>query len=124
MRSMRISIAAMAFLAADVCAPQSPNAQLPTPDSPSLENPRLAARSAAGSSSNTPLYRELDLLRRGGFFEAPEARASLKIIGKDGVPPNHVEVAEYTLIVNGTPRIGRLQAPKKSPDVVSPLVLL
>jgi hypothetical protein len=124
MRSMRISIAAMAFLAADVCAPQSPNAQLPTPDSPSLENPRLAARSAVGSSSNTPLYRELDLLRRGGFFEAPEARASLKIVGKDGVPPNHVEVSEYTLIVNGTPRIGRLQAPRKSPDVVSPLVLL
>jgi len=123
MRSMRISIAAMAFLGASVCAPQSPYAQLPTPDSPSLENPQLA-RPAAGSSSNKPLYRELDLLRRGGFFEAPEARVSLKIVGKDGVPPSHVEAAEYTLIVNGTQRIGRLQAPKKSPDVVSPLVLL
>ena len=124
MRSMRISIAAMAFLGAAVCAAQSPNAQLPTPDSPSLENREVANRPAAGSSSNAPLYRELDLLRRGGFFEAPEARVSLKIVGKDGVLPNHVETDEYTLIVNGTSRIGRLQSPKKSPDVVSPLVLL
>ncbi|WP_353064609.1 hypothetical protein RBB77_02435 [Tunturibacter psychrotolerans] len=124
MRSMRISIAAMALLAADVCAPQSPNAQLPTPDSPSLENRQLAAPPTAGSSSNTPLYRELDLLRRGGFFEAPEARVSLKIVGKDGVPPSRIETTEYALIVNGTPRIGRLQAPKKSTDAVSPLVLL
>jgi hypothetical protein len=124
MRSMRISIATMAFLAAMARAQQSPYPQLPTPDSSPLENPQLAARPAVGSSSNTPLYRELDLLRRGGFFEAPEARVSLKIIGKDGVLPTHVEAEEYTLIVNGTPRIGRLQAPKKSPDVVSPLVLL
>jgi hypothetical protein len=124
MRSMRISIAAMAFLGAAICAPLSPKAQLPTPDSPSLENPQLAGRPAVGSSSNTPLYRELDLLRRGGFFEAPETRVSLKIVGKDGVLPSHVETAEYTLIVNGTSRIGRLQTPKKSPDVVSPLVLL
>jgi hypothetical protein len=124
MRSTRISIAATAFLTAMACAQQSPYPQLPTPDSPSLENSQLAARPAVGSSSNTPLYRELDLLRRGGFFEAPEALVSLKIVGKDGVLPSHVEAAEYTLIVNGTPRIGRLQAPKKSPDVVSPLVLL
>jgi len=124
MRSMRVSIAAMMFLATAACTAQSPYAPLPTPGLQPLENPQLAARPITGSSSNTPLYRELDLLRRGGFFEAPEARVSLKIVSKNGVLPSHVEAQEYTLIVNGTSRIGRLQAPKKAPDVVAPLVLL
>jgi hypothetical protein len=124
MRSMRISIAAMAFLTAMACAQQSPYTQLPMQESPLIENPQLAARPASGSSSNTPLYRELDLLRRGGFFEARQASISLKIVSKDGAPPSNVEAAEYALIVNGTPRIGRLQAPGKSAKVVSPLVLL
>ena len=74
--------------------------------------------------TNAPLYRDLDLLRRGGFADAREAMVSLRILTKDVRSPAAIKAGEYTLIVNGTPRESRLHAPGSSAIKAIPLVLL
>jgi hypothetical protein len=75
-------------------------------------------------ASHSPLYQELDVLRRTGFAEAQRATVSLRITDKDGVTPANLQSSDFTLIVNGTERVGRLHAPGSQTTVASPMVLL
>ena len=72
----------------------------------------------------SPLYQELDVLRRTGFSEARGATVSLRITDRDGVTPAGLQSSDLTLIVNGTERFGRLHPPGSQTTVVSPMVLL
>jgi hypothetical protein len=55
---------------------------------------------------------------------ARTATVSLRVLGKAGVTLRNLQSTDFTLIVNGTPRFGRLQAPGASSVPVVPLVLL
>jgi hypothetical protein len=74
--------------------------------------------------SNPTLYHELDLLRRDGFAAANSATVSLRVIDHEGFTPPNLQIADFTLIVNGKQRQFRLHAPGTQTNVVPPLVLL
>lgn len=67
---------------------------------------------------------DLDLLRRFGFAAAQQATVSLRVIDKDRVTPSNLHDSDFTLIVNGTKRVGHLHAPNAKTIVVAPMVLL
>src|SRR5580704_193282 len=76
------------------------------------------------AGSNPTLYHELDLLRRDGFAAADSATVSLRVIDHEGFTPPSLQIADFTLIVNGKQRQFRLHAPGTQTNVVPPLVLL
>jgi hypothetical protein len=71
-----------------------------------------------------PLYQDLDLLRRDSFIAAQQASVSLSVVDKKGVTPSDLQDSDFTLVVNGTNRVGRLHAPGSETTVVPPVVLL
>jgi hypothetical protein len=73
---------------------------------------------------NSPLYQDMDLLRRRGFAAAEEASVSLRVVDKQGVTPANLQVSDFTLIVNGTRREARLHAPGSGSTAIPPVVLL
>jgi len=76
------------------------------------------------SGSTTPLYHELDLLRRDGFAAAPSATVSLRVLNHDSLTPPGLEPQDFTLTVNGKLRGFRLHGPGSQVTVVPPMVLL
>jgi hypothetical protein len=116
-------------LAASTCA-NSVRAQQLTPDQ--AADPTISAQAVSHASPDQPAavlitpntYREIDLLRRDGFSVASQATVSLRVLDKKGTAPLDLKKADITLIVNGTEREARLQAPGGSATAVLPLVLL
>ncbi|WP_158942047.1 hypothetical protein [Granulicella sp. S190] len=123
MRAMRFSIAAWIILTSAVWGQSAPVLPMPS-GSLNPTTPPPAMRPAEPVSPSAPLYRDLDMLRRDGFSTAEKASISLKIVNKDGTPAD-LQRTEYELLVNGTPRKGRLHAPGDSDaKILLPLVLL
>jgi hypothetical protein len=58
---------------------------------------------AAPDNANSPLYQDLDLLRRDGFAAANEATVTLRVVDKHGATPPDLHGADFALKVNGTP---------------------
>ncbi len=83
-----------------------------------------SALSRIASSEHSPLYQDLDLLRRDGFAGAQEATVSLRVVDKSGRTPPDLRGADFALTVNGTPRSARLHSPNSKTTVLAPMVLL
>ena len=120
---MRVFVAAILLSAAFSTPPNlwaqqdgPPPAPPPPADQVFRQNPAPA--------SNTPLYHDLNLLRRDDFAAAERASVSLRVTTKDGVTPAPLRDSDYTLMVNNTRRVGRLHVPGESTHADVPLVLL
>src|SRR5271168_3305699 len=123
-RFAQLSVGIGLVLTASVYAQQLTPAQAIDPTVTSSADPHLLAQAATQTSSDSPKYRELDLLRRNGFSVAWEAAVSLRVFDRSGITPRNLQGTDFTLIVNGTPRVARLQAPGASIAPAVPLVLL
>jgi hypothetical protein len=117
-----ISVLAGMLLSAATWAQQIPSNQTVDPAAGSLTPLSSLANPAAAPHS--PLYQDLNLLRRDGFIAAQQATVSLSVIDKNGVTPSDLHDSDFILIVNGTRRIGRLHTPGAETTVVPPVVLL
>src|SRR5271163_590742 len=125
-RSVELAIAALISLSGLTCTAQTPLEQQPanpTP-TPGLPNAGPSLPRDFGNSTKSPAYQDLDLLRRDGFAGAEEASVSLRITDKTGATPAALQISDFTLIVNGTKREGRLHTPGSKTTEVAPLVLL
>ena len=76
------------------------------------------------ADSHSPVYQEIDLLRRGGFATASKATISLRIIDANGLTPAGLSASDFVVTVNGAKRVTRLHSPGSASNVVPPLVLL
>ncbi|MGI8773354.1 MAG: hypothetical protein ACR2JE_18170 [Acidobacteriaceae bacterium] len=122
------SLLTASLLTAAAYAQQIPPGQSPDPNSAAPANSQVPVQIPLQQSVTTPLpspiYRDLDLLRRDGFAGAHEASVSVRVVDRYGVTPGNLQSSDFTLIVNGTPRVARLHAPGHSTTSVVPLVLL
>jgi hypothetical protein len=119
-RALWVSAVTGMLLSAATSAQQIPSDQTinpgARPGTPLAINPTPA--------SHSPLYQDLNLLRRDGFIAAQQATVSLSVVDKSGVTPSDLRDSDFILIVNGTRRTGRLHAPGAETTVVPPVVLL
>jgi len=95
---------------------QENQAPQPTPASPTSP--------FAAVPDHSPIYQDIDLLRRDGFAGAREATVSLRVIDQRGSTPANLRGQDFALFVNGTPRTARLHPPDSKTSTISPLVLL
>jgi hypothetical protein len=134
-RSLELSIAAGILLTIPLHAQQAPPGpvqappgQLPDRESAAPVNSQapsqIPVQQSVTTPSPSPLYRDLDLLRRDGFAGAQQASVSVRVVDRYGITPGNLQSSDFTLIVNGTPRVARLHAPGHSTTAVVPLVLL
>lgn len=127
-RAVHLSIAAAVLLIIPTYGQQAPPGQLPDPNSAAPVNSQIPVQVPLQKSVTAPLpspiYRDLDLLRRDGFAGAREASVSVRVVDRYGVTPANLQASDFTLIVNGTPRVMRVHAPGDSTTAVVPLVLL
>lgn len=122
-RSLQLLIAAGILLSIPAYAQIPPEAQSnPVPNS--IGNIPSPFQQIPPVPPPSPLYRDTDLLRRAGFAEAEEATVSLRIADRNGVTPGNLQLSDFTLIVNGTERVGRLHAPGSPETMIPPVVLL
>src|SRR5271170_810561 len=125
-RSAQLAIAALISLSGLTCTGQTPLEQEPANPTPNpglpIAGPSLPRDFA--KTTQSPAYQDLDLLRRDGFAGAEEASVWLRITDKTGATPADLQISDFTLIVNGTRREGRLRAPGSKTTEFAPLVLL
>src|SRR5271165_6672943 len=135
-RSVQLTMAASILLcAASYAQDQSTGAPFEQTTSPSQANApyspvppitpgSILQQRTDSTPPQSPLYQDLDLLRRDGFAVAEKASVALKVIDKEGATPGNLQVSDFTLIVNGTQRVARLHAPGSPSTLQAPLVLL
>lgn len=73
---------------------------------------------------HSPIYQDIDLLRRDGFAGAREATVSLRVMDPRGSTPANLRGQDFALFVNGTPRPARLHPPASKTSAISPIVLM
>src|SRR5277367_2174265 len=95
----QLSVGIGLILTASLYAQQLAPAQAIDPRVTSPADPHLQVQQAAQTSSDSPKYRELDLLRRNGFSVAWEAAVSLRVFDKSGITPRNLQGTDFTLIV-------------------------
>ncbi len=126
-RAVQVGMVAWCLLAT-VAHAQSLPGQLPDAGATAPAGSQIPLQIPLPQSVTTPapspIYRDLDLLRRDGFAGAKEASVSVRVFDRHGATPANLQSSDFTLIVNGTPRVARLHAPGHSTTSVAPLVLL
>ena len=118
----RIATGIGIVLAVSVAAQQLTPGQSADPTMAVPNGPQALEVNPVHSDPRT--YRDVDLLRRDGFSVAEQATVSLRLFDKKGVTPAGLQSSDFSLVVNGTPRDAKLQAPGDSAAKVSPMVLI
>jgi hypothetical protein len=120
-----IPLAAAGLATAAACAQQSlPGLPDGTGSPINSANAAVPSHLSDSDKPRTGIYRDLDLLRRNGFSDAQQASLSLRVIDPAGMVPGNLQAPDFTLIVNGTPRVPRVHAPGSSEATIAPMVLL
>lgn len=87
-------------------------------------NSPLSLPPPAPTTQQRLFYRDLDLLRQGGFAAAAQVTVSLRIEDRQGTTPAGLQLQDFHLVVNGTVRTARLHVPGMAATGPPPMVLL